>query len=83
MWQLSRQQISWQIIGRKFHLKQNSSRLKKKTGPGQNRNQDLHRPRVILYLQAKLAGNAKKFEYIMKQGTDESNQVLWTNLFTG
>ena len=30
MWQLSRQQISWQIIGRKFHLKQNSSRLKKK-----------------------------------------------------
>ena len=57
-------------------MKQNISRLKKKTGPSQIRTQDLCRPRHIRYLQAKTAGNAKKIEYIMKQGRDESKRPV-------
>ena len=57
--------------------------FEKKTSPGQTRTQDICRPRHIRYLQAKLPRNAKKFEYIMKQGKDESRRVLWTKLFTG
>ena len=34
----------------------------KKAGPGQIRSQDLCPPRHILFLQAKLAGNAKKID---------------------
>ena len=44
--QLSRQQISRQIIGQHFYLKQNVSLLK--TGPGEIRNQDLCRPGIFV-----------------------------------
>ena len=39
----------------------------KKTGPGQTRTGDICPARHIRYPQAKLARNAKKAEYIMKQ----------------
>ena len=42
------------IIGREFYLKQNISRLKKKTYPRQIRTHDLCSPKHIRYLQAKL-----------------------------
>ena len=74
MWQLSRQQISRQKIGQQFYLKQNISCLKKKTGPGQLQTQDLRAPRHNSYLYAKLVENAKKLEYIMNQGRDESRR---------
>ena len=75
MWQLSREQISRQIIGRQLYLQQNISRLKKK-GPGQIRNQDLCRPRNIRYFQVKLTGNAYKFEFIMNQDTSNSSDSV-------
>ena len=55
----------------------------KKSGPSQIWNQYLCRSRNIRYLQAKLTGKAKKFEYSMKQGRDESRRVLLTKLLTG
>ena len=49
MSQLSRQKISREIIGRQSYLKQNISRLKTKTDPGEIPTQEL-RPRRIRYL---------------------------------
>ena len=75
MWELSRQQIRRQRIGRQFYFKQNISRLKNKTGPGEIWTQDLRRPKHIRYLQAKLAWNVKQIEYIMnkvEKNPDES-----------
>ena len=60
------------MIGRQFSFETEHLPFEKKTGPGQIRTQSLYRPRHISYLQAKLPGNAKKFEYIMKHGRDES-----------
>ena len=57
--------------------------FEKKTGPGQIRTQDMCRPKNIRYPQAKLTGNVKIFEYVMKQGRDDSRRVLWTKLFAG
>ena len=56
------------------------SRLKKKTGPGQIRTRDLCLPRLIRVLQAKLAGNAKKFEYKVEMTPYDSCEL---SFFTG
>ena len=48
--------------------------FEKKTGPGQLQTQDLRAPRHNSYLYAKLVENAKKPEYIMNQGRDESRR---------
>ena len=63
-----------------FVLKQNISSLKK-TGPGQTRTQELCRHRHIRYRQVKLIRNAKKFEYKIKQGRDESRKVCGQSCF--
>ena len=60
-WKLSRQQISREIIDQQFYLKQSISNVKKRA-PGQIQAEDLCRSRHILYLQAKLAVNALKFD---------------------
>ena len=43
--------------------------FKKKTGPGQIRNQELCHPTRIRYHQAKCARCTTKFEFNMNQGT--------------
>ena len=53
--------------------------FEKQSGPGQIQTQDLCRPRLFRYLQAKLAGNAVKFEFIMNQDISDSvKQVVHT-----
>ena len=48
-----------------------------KAGPGQIRTEDLCRPRHIRCLQAKMAGNALKFEFLMSHDTSDSvKQVI-------
>ena len=46
--------------------------FEKKTGPTQIPTQDLCRPRHNRYLQARVAGNAKKFEFTMNQDTNDT-----------
>ena len=50
-------------------LKRNISRLKKKTGPGQIRPQNLCRPRRIRNLQSNCSWDDWKFEFIMSLDT--------------
>ena len=55
-----------------FFLKQKIFHLKKITSPGQIQTPYLCRPWLCSYLQAKMDGNAKKFELIMNQDTSDS-----------
>ena len=71
MLQLSRQNMSRQILVRNFFEPQYLS-FAKKTGPRQIRTQTLWRPRRIRYHQAKCAKGTTKFEFIMNQGTTTS-----------
>ena len=63
---------------KKCSYQENEKKMKKKTlVPGQNRTQDLSCRRHTHHLQGKLAGNAKKFEFLKIQYTSDSvKQVL-------
>ena len=67
MWQLSRQNISF---NKPTICLQLIISHEKKAGPGQIRIQDFCRPRRIRCLQVQRAGDAAKFEFIMKQDTN-------------
>ena len=67
MWQLSRQNISSQTIGRIF-FDLRYLPFEKKTGSCQIRTQDFCPPRRIRYHKAKLR-DTKQIEFILKQGT--------------
>ena len=75
MWQL-RQKHKQTNIRPTILFERENFRLKKKTGAGQVPTQDLRRTRHFRYLQAKLAGNAYKFELIMNQDTNASTDFV-------
>ena len=70
---------SRQIIGRKIYLKQYFP-FEKQTGPAQIRTHDLYHTRHNCSIQAKCAGDVKKFEFIMNQGTTRSSSGNSENL---
>ena len=61
--------MSRQIIGQQFF--ETEYFPFKKTGPGQIQTEDLHHPRHIRFLQAKLDRNAWKLELIMNHDTSD------------
>ena len=53
----------------------------KKTSPSQIRTQDICRPTRICYLQTQSAGDTKKIEITMSQGTNRSPDEFSEKLF--
>ena len=66
---------SRQKLGRQFYSKKNIYRLRKKQDLLRF-TQDLCHPKQNSYLQAKVAGNAKKFQFIINQDTSDSNDSV-------